>query len=726
MWTQVCRVLTAALVAAAVVAPAAAPAAAVTHTAAPDAAPAATGPRVTVQLDAISPQIARPGQAVTVRGTIRNTGGAPVAHPTVVARLRTDGLGNREQVTSWAQGSREVTPGPVVAHLALKEPLAAGQTAAFSLTIPSRAVSNPSAFAALPLAIEAAPAGADTPVGTSHTFLPWYQRKEFTPLSLAWLVPLTLDPDPALFGAPGRARTQAWQQAIGPGSRIDRLITGTQAGRVTWFVDPAVLGPPVGASATTPPPTPTSTSTPTTTPTPGTGGTGPVTPPADAVTTLTTSLGSRLAAAGPAHPLWALPYSDPDLAATLGLSPGDPSVATVMATPDQLGAAVGHSVRDDIAWPADGRMTLARESGLRNLFRGNGLTAGVVSASSLPVTDDGVTPSAGRRTPDGLPLLAYDDRLSSLLGGTRSPQETTAVTERFLAETIALLQERPSVRRSALVAASRSFAGDPASVAALLKATAAAPWLTTVSTTDLVHEAVDANAEAGAAVAPHRSADALAPGRSPLTRSTLAELPQTRSSIEGVASVMDPSQFPAGLWQDANAQQLSSRWRGQPRSFATLHNQVVGAVSGVSSGIRVNPATINFLADQGVLQITVVNTLNMPVHDVRLHLEPGSPRLRIDDQPELLRINRGSRVTVKVHVTAVAAGLVPVQASLSSVNGTPIGQGARVDVRVSPTSGWVYWALGVVAGLVLVLGVLRSLRRGRTRPALPPQENVLP
>ncbi|HEX8973356.1 DUF6049 family protein [Oryzihumus sp.] len=724
MWTQVCRLLTAALVAAAVVAPAAVPAVATPQTASPLAAHAATGPMVTVRLDAITPQIARPGQAVTVRGTIRNTGGAPLDHPTVVARLRTEGLGNREQVTSWAQGSREITPGPVVAHQSLKGSLATGQTAAFSLTIPARAVSNSSAFAALPLAIEATPAGADTPVGTSHTFLPWYQRKEFTPLSLAWLVPLTLDPDPALFGAPSAARTQAWQRAIGPGSRIDRLITGTQAGRVTWFVDPAVLGPPAGSSPPAGPQSPTSTSTPT--PTPSTGGTGPVTPPADPVTTLTTSLGNRLAAAGPAHPLWALPYSDPDLAATLGLSPGDPGVATVMATPDRLGAVVGHSVRDDIAWPVDGRMTPARESGLRSLFRGNGLTAGVVSASSLPVTDDGVTASAGRRTPDGLPLLAYDDRLSSLLGATSTPQETTSVTERFLAETITMLQERPSVRRSALVAASRSFAGDPASVAALLKATAAAPWLTTVSTTDVVHEAVDAETEAGTPVSPRPSADALAPGRSPLTRSTLAGLPQTRSAIEGVASVVDPTHFPAALWQDATSQQLSSRWRGQPRSFAALHNEIDQSVSAVSSGIRVNPANINFLADQGVLQITVVNTLATPVHDVRLHLEPGSPRLRIDDQPEPLRINRGSRVTVKVHVTAVAAGLVPVQASLSSANGTPIGQGARVDVRVSPTSGWVYWVLGVVAGLVLVLGVLRSLRRGRTRPALPPQENVLP
>ena len=714
----VCRVLAAALVAAFAATPVAVapPASAVTAPTASAATPGAGAPSgVTVQLAAISPQVARPGQAVRITGTIRNTGGAPVSRPVVLARLRTEGLGNRDQVTSWAEGSQELTPGPEVAHQDLRGSLATGATAPFALTVPAAALRNPSAFAALPLAVEVRSGGSSVPAGTTHTFLPWFQRKEFTRLSLSFAIPLTLDPEPALFGAPSAARTAAWEQAIGPGSRIDRLLTGSAATPVTWAVDPALLGP-AGAQDTSS----------ATTSTPSPSGAPPSAPTADPVAVLTGALGQRLRTGAARHGLWSLPYSDPDLASTLSLAPGDPSVAAVMATPDSLSAVVGSAVRRDIAWPVDGRINAARESGLRSLYRGSGLTAAVVSASSLPAADNGVTPNAGRRTPDGLPLLAYDDRLSSLLTSTSSPLEGTLTVQRFLAETITLLQERPSASRSALVAAPRSFAGDPAVLASLLSAASSAPWIEPVGTTDLVHEAVDAEAEPNGTATRAPGRNALAPGRSPLTRPILRSLPDLRGQIQGVSSLVDPQHFPTALWQDATTQLLSSRWRGQPASFGTLYRSIDTAASDLSQGVRVNPSNVNFLADQGVLQITVVNALDVPVHDVHLHLEPGSPRLRIDDQPEPLRINRRSRTTVKVHVTAVAAGLVPVQASLSSANGTRIGQGARVDVRVSPTEAWVYWALGGVAGLVLVLGVVRSLRRGRTRPTLPPRENVLP
>ena len=710
----VCRMLAAALVAAFAAAPgvlpASAPAAA--DVVPPRAATAASG--VTVQLSAVTPQVARPGQAVRIRGTIRNTGGKALPSPVVVARLRTEGLSDRDQVSAWAQGTTELPPGPEVAHQDLGGTLASGVTAPFVLTVPASAVRNPSAFAALPLALEVHGQGSATVSGSTHTFLPWFQRKEFTRLSLAFAIPLTLDPDPALFGAPGEARTAAWEQAIGPGSRIDQLLSGTGNAPVTWAVDPAVLGPPPSLLApglpSTSVPTPSSAT--------------PVTPTADPVAALTTALGQRLHDGAARHPIWALPYSDPDLARTLAIAPGDPSVATVMATPDTLTPVVGSGVRRDVAWPVDGQVTAARESGLRSLYRGSGLSAAVVSASSLPTDDTGVTPNAAQRTPDGLPLLAYDDRLSRLLTATSSPTDGAATVQQFLAETITLLQERPSERRSALVAAPRSFAGDPAVLASLLAATSSAPWIQPVSTTELVHQAVDSEGPPRPGRA--SGSDALAPRVSPLTRATISTLPQLRSRIQGISSLVDPQQFPSALWQDAVTQLLSSRWRGQPASFASLRRSIDSAVTGLSQGVRVNPSNVNFLADQGVLQITVVNTLDVPVHDVRLHLEPGSPRLRIDDQPQPLRINRQSRTTVKVHVTAVAAGLVPVQASLSSANGTPIGQGARVNVRVSPTESWVYGVLGAVAGLVLVLGVVRSLRRGRTRPALPPQENVLP
>jgi len=138
------------------------------------------------------------------------------------------------------------------------------------------------------------------------------------------------------------------------------------------------------------------------------------------------------------------------------------------------------------------------------------------------------------------------------------------------------------------------------------------------------------------------------------------------------------------------------------------------------------PISVNFFADRGVLQITVVNDLAVPVHDVHLTLNPGQPRLQIDQQAGPLRIGAKSRTNVKLDVTAIAAGLVPIEAVLTTSNGTPLGQNARVNVRVQPTSTWIYWVLVCLASVILVLGVYRSLRRGTTRASRPLAQETLP
>jgi hypothetical protein len=154
-------------------------------------------------------------------------------------------------------------------------------------------------------------------------------------------------------------------------------------------------------------------------------------------------------------------------------------------------------------------------------------------------------------------------------------------------------------------------------------------------------------------------------------------------------------------------------------------------VQEVTKGVRVlvAPGTVKFLAQDGVLQFIVVNDLDETVDDVQLHLTSDSRRLRIDDQPGPLRIGAGSRTTVKVRVTAVAPGLVPISADLSTANGTRLGRNAQVKVQVQPISVTVFWALGGVFALILVVGIYRSLRRpGRPKPDLDldlAQENPL-
>ena len=64
-----------------------------------------------------------------------------------------------------------------------------------------------------------------------------------------------------------------------------------------------------------------------------------------------------------------------------------------------------------------------------------------------------------------------------------------------------------------------------------------------------------------------------------------------------------------------------------------------------------------------------------------------------------------------VRVTALAAGPVPLRTTLTTPDGTVIGQGADVQVRVTPTGHWIYWGLGGVAGAILLLGIVRTFRR---------------
>ena len=692
-------------------------------------APPVTGP-ATVTLASVSPEVAVPRAPITVSGTVRNAGSVPIDAPIVRALIGDQGLTSRAAVSDWSTpaGGQFVAE---VARIALGPSLAPNAVAAFTLIVPATAISHRESFAVLPVSIDVVGTTSDAAsqgvvLGSQHTFLPSLSaNKEYEPLSIAWLVPLTLDPDPALFGADGGARTAAWTKAIGTGSRLGRVMAGTDSTQVTWAIDPAILGPPREPGApdfsTTPVPRTSAT------PVPTQGGDGGTDPVAEA----TTALANRIRMAAPRHPLWSLPYADPDLAALLPLASGNRALKALISRPSTLDAAVGGSTRTGIAWPVDGTLTTARENQLRLAYSSSGLDAAVISASTR-TTRSGYTDDASRKSTGGLPLLAYDQGLSRTFAQTSAIASGAITTQLFLADSLALLGERPGTRRrSVLVAAPRTFAGDPSVLSSFFAAIAKAPWLTPTTTDQLLAAAGTAAPDlpaVGTDVTPSPSPspttspappDPLDPGTSPLTQARLLDISRTTLAIDGVASIRDDTQSFLVRWTDAQEQVLSSRWRGHGRGITAINAATQAAINAVSSGVHVVPSSVNFFADRGTLQITVVNDLAVPVHDVHLTLNPGQPRLRIDQQAGPLRIGADSRTNVRLNVTAIAAGLVPIQAVLTTSNGTPLGQNANVNVRVQPTSTWIYWVLVGLASIILVLGVYRSLRRGTTRASRP-------
>ncbi|MHB8273674.1 MAG: DUF6049 family protein [Dermatophilaceae bacterium] len=695
-----------------------------------------TGP-ASVTLTSITPAVAAPKAPITISGTVRNTGSTPIGAPIARALIGDRGLTSRGAVSAWAAPTGE-QPVAEVSRTALGPSLAPGAAVAFTLIIPATAISHLESFAVLPVSVDVISAtseasGQAAVLGSQHTFLPTLSAiKAYEPLSIAWLVPLTLDPDPALFGTDSAARAAAWTKAVGAGSRLDQVITGTDTAKVTWAIDPAVLGPPqvpaVVDTATPAEPTPAPTPAPTQ---------GDATR-TDPVTEATTALANRLREAAPRHTLWSLPYADPDLAALLPLASGRSALEALINHPSVLDAAVG-ATRTGIAWPVDGTLTTAREDKLRAAFSSSGLAAAVISASTR-TTGSGYTDDASRKSTGGLPLLAYDPALSRTFAQTSAPASGAITIQLFLADSLALLGERPGTRnRSVLVAAPRTFAGDPSVLGSFFAAIATAPWLTPTTTDQLLAAAGTAAPEvpiSGTTVTPRsptssRTAtssapDPLSPGASPLTPAMLRTISRTTSTIEGLASIRDDAQLFGVRWTDAQEQLLSTRWRGDTRGIAAIDAATQGAIAAVNHGVRVVPSSVNFFADRGVLQITVVNDLAVPVHDVHLTLTPGQPRLRVDQQPGPLRIGAKSRRNVPLHVTAIAAGLVPIEAALTTPNGTALGQNARVTVRVQPTSTWIYWVLGGLAGIILALGIYRSLRRGTTRASRPVAPEILP
>ena len=683
-------------------------------------------PALTVSLRSITPTVAVPKVPILISGTVRNSSGGTLTSPMAHALMGQSPLNSRQAVSDWAT-LPVGQPLDEVAQKSLGPSLAQGALAVFTLAVPADAVSHSRPFAVIPVSIEVTGTSAATQAsGQVKTYLPTLGAvKAFVPLSIAWLVPLTLDPDPALAGMARPARTAAWTKVIGPGSRLDKLIQGTENANVTWAIDPAILGPaqtplPVDPSVTQPPPT--------------SGGSSPPaqgsTAVADPVTGLTTALAQRLKSAALSHTLWSLPYADPDLAALLPLTSGGQSLAALVSHPSTLDVAVGPA-RSDIAWPVTGALTPPVQAQLRSAYASSGLAAAVTSASTL--TGQGApTPDASSKSSSGLPLLAYDQPLSRTVAQTSSRAAGPVTIQRFLADSMALLGERPgTANRSVLVAEPRTFAGDPAVLRSLFAAVAKAPWLVPASTDQLLAASkklapevtgtgTNGSTSASPTSTPKPSTpDLLSPGTSPLSSERLARMPGTLSTIDGVASILGNGPLFTSTWTDAQVQELSARWRDHPHGLTVIDAATRSAIATVSSGVKVVPSSVNFFADRGVVQVTVQNDLDVPIHDVHLTLTPAQPRLRIERQPEPLKIGAKSRANVHVEVTSIAAGLVKVDAVLTTQNGTPLGQDSKVTIRVQPPATWIYWVLGGLAGIVLVLGTLRSLRRGSTRGSRP-------
>lgn len=638
------------------------------------AAPAAADPVVGEISTEVTPRISLGGAPVVVSGTVTGANLPATGLAVVVRRAGTTTLPDRAGVAAWAGGTSPATGAVLGSGVATRTP----GGAAFRVTVPMSGLGAGQPYGALPISIT---------VGsrTVHSFLPFHRRKEYEPLRLAFAVPVVGTTDRRKYGTV-EERVAAWTAEAEPTGRLRALLEAVRGVPATLLLDPDLLDP--GAVAE--PAAPTATASPTT-PNAATDDASYAasaeevaarTRLAEAVRSASTAAGSVLR----------LPASDPDLAAATA---GDGARTLVE---ERVRA---ESADRTVLWPAGGAWSTAIERTVDALDpRHTGLA---VADSAWLTATQGRSTEALHRTRGGTTLAVADHALSARLGALTD----SGGVEAFLADTLALLAERPGTTRSFLVTLPRTVAANPSWVQAVTT-TLASPWVEGIDLPTL------AELTPGAPVTPAASHPTVP--AAPLAQHG-GGLDADARELAAAATVRSDASSYLARWAETTRALTATGWRGDPAGWSALAAAVRTESRRVATELTVPPRDINFLADSGRVRIVVVNGLDVPVRGLRLRLVPESPRLRIDSAPIELSIGAGSRTTVTVAATALAAGEVPVRAVLLTPSGEELSSSTNIRIRVTPTGAAVYWVIGGIAALVLVLGVLRSRRRRRAGPA---------
>jgi len=745
---------------------------------------------VRISLSGDVPAVSASGQSVVVSGSLTNTGSQTVAAPVIHLSINSERLlDTRSSAGDWQSGKLDLPLRQVAS--ATTAPIAPGSTMPFAVTIPGKQLKFSYGLASLPLAItvtDGQSASASAVRGTTRTALHQQNTTVRSPLQVSVVIPLTLPADTDLFGPTGAVRAAAWERAIGPDSRVQRLLDAFSGMPVIFAVDPALLDPPAAADDNVPsvPPSPTSSAasssaatsgSPTGTPSgsdtqqsttpdptstdapvsgtsaataPETGGStdqptqGPTddgstpvsqsptssspepTSPDGRIATAVDGLADRLATLSEPASLWWLPADDPDLVALHAA--GQDGTALLQR---DLSRALPDTARDlsttRVIWPTGNASRAAITAAAGKLAGDDGDPAiAVVPDRALPAAND-LTATSVHRVAGTSGVLSYDEGLSRIFSSSSTSPGTQ--TSRLLTQLLAIYQQSPGTPRSLAVVAPRTGGADPAALATRVSALQTASWLQLRPGAQTV-AALSAAARATLLATPRKGAPYPAvPGKA-VTAAELRDLDRSRRQLTALQSVLVGGD--QVLPQRIRALDIigSTRWRGAAAQLAAVADRDDAAVSAMLSKLSIRASTINFFADSGDISVTIANDLNRPVHNVLLHLQRRNYLIQVTDAEKTVDIEAGGHAAARFHIKAVGGGTVVVEAVLRAPDGAPLGApGApsQLKINVHPTSGWIMWVLGALAVLVLVIGLGRAILRGpRTASEATPEGEPTP
>lgn len=631
---------------------------------------------VTVEITEVAPSVLRPGEDLRVRATLRNDGDEVVERPAAALRINRFRPVSRAELDTWASAGTEGLSGTRRdVTTPLDSPLLPGGSVAVELVIPAAQIrlrDGADTWGPRGLVLEAL--DGSRRVGVERSFLLWLPSDDVPQTPLSVLVPVVGPPSaPAEGGTtPSSATVAGLDELTGPGGRLRELSAAVAVSpQIGVAVDPALLA---AASA-------------------GAPGTR------DWAADLTDELRE--------HDVVALPWSDPDLAA-----------AAHAGRPDLVRLAVERAAQVDIpGLQAPTGPLWAPGAGLPDET-----TAAVTSEAGapgivLPPTtrdesdDDEDTPGAAQRvqTTDG-PVTAYapDALLTRLFTAPQGVEEgaTTATTvQRALAELAVITRETESDQPHLLIAPGRGWDPDVPTVAALTNAFSDAPWVR-LRPVDTLLDA-DSPDTRGTLPADVVNPDELAPA----SVRALADARERAVAFAGVTS--EPDVLLDGVDNQVLAP-LSVAWRVAPAGRDALVSSVVADVDARTTGLSIAPVSdLVVTAANSPLPIVVRNELTVPA-TVLLAVSPRKACLEVGEiEPVVVEAQSETSVRVQLHARANCS--VVVTAELTATDGLSVSPAVRFTAQVAPTIESIGTiVVGVLLAIGLVLGIVRTVRRGQS------------
>ncbi|MGL5857257.1 MAG: DUF6049 family protein [Angustibacter sp.] len=709
------------------------------------AGPAVALPSVQVTVTSVAPDLVVAGSTVRVRGTIANTGTTTLTEIEVQLRTSVVRLGTRAEVASWWDGQSQRIVVPAGQAQELDGALPVGQRASFAVDVPAATMGLPAAeFGAYPIAVgvtatdqQSGLRGELALARASVQSQPAQKRYEAQRIS--WVVPFVGLPETTVEPAATPAQSaDKMANLVGPNSRLSRLLDAASTPGVVWAVDPQLLlalrrvaGDDVtnGDNPGTPSTGPGAPGSDSSGPTQTRSARGPssvsatevstgslpapsssTTPPQQATDRLVVQdFLRRLRDEAPRHEVVALPYADPDLQALTG-SRGRTLLAETRTTgAEVVEAELGLVPWTDLAWPADGSATDRLLRTLSNV----GFRSVLLNADTRPLEQIlDYTPDARTTTvPGGLVGAVADPGLSTLASAVS--QDDASARTRLLAETAAIATERPGLPRRHVVALPRTADPDPTSFRSMVAGSEDRPWIQPTRLGSVLNTVIP---RADASDLTRRAAQSswLTGVRTP----DVTFVQELRDQVSGLDEVVaNTGALTAEPLRDT-LELLSAQWRSRLPALTAAQRRQRDRVRQLTGEVAVLPATLTFLRNSGDVRVTVSNDLDQAITGARLEVTASNPRLVVQRRVSepLGTVEPGTRVGVEVPVVARAGGDVVLRAQLIAPSGRPVGQAQDIPVRVQPTDEWLLAVGGGLAGLVLVIGVVRSVRRPRRRP----------